>query len=82
MNFAYNGWDFSGQAYFMYTIVELAEFAVKRLRGRELHGRRLYVVQSDRRLNVGTSRQGNALGRSRAGAAIWDCPAPRGSYRR
>ena len=80
VNFAYNGGEFSGQAYFMYTTVELANFAVGQLRDRELHGRELYVVHSDRRLNAGTSRHGNTLGRSRVGAAIWDCAPPRSSH--
>ena len=85
VNFAYREGKFNGQAYFLYTTVELAEYVVQRLHNREFCGRRLYVKHSDRRLDTGNApRRGNVLGSSRVGAKIWDCPAqsqPRESRR-
>jgi RNA-binding proteins (RRM domain) len=78
VNFAYGrqSWKFNGFAYFLYTSVELAEYAVQKLHNREFRGRRLHVMISDRRLDVWRSRRGNVLGSSRAGAAIWECATP------
>ena len=77
VNFAYRDGKFNGQAYFMYTTVELAEYAVRKLHDRKFHGRDLYVRISNCRLDVGnSSRRGNVLGSSRAGEAIWNCPPP------
>ena len=78
VSFVYNreSRQFAGQAYFLYTTVELAEFTVQKLGNREFYGRPLYVVISNRRLDVQKSRHGNVVGASRAGEAIWDCVRP------
>ena len=75
VNFVYDHGKFVGQAYLLYSTVELAEFAVERMHERELRKRRLYVKISDRRFNTGgLNRRGNQIGSSRGGQRIWEFP--------
>ena len=63
---------FNGKAFFLYSTVELAEYAVRKLNDKPFFGRKLWVLISEQRLNVRTAR-GNVLGSSRPGTKIWDC---------
>ena len=74
VNFAYQHFSnqFDGKAYFLYSTVELAEYAVRTLNEVPFMGRRIYVLISDERLNVRGNRS-NVVGGSRAGTRIWDC---------
>ena len=83
VNFAYRRFTphFNGKAFFLYSTVELAEYAVRKLNDKPFFGRKLWVLISEQRLNVRTTR-GNVLGSSRAGAKIWDCASANGNYER
>ena len=67
--------QFDGKAFFLYSTVELAEYAVRKLHDKQFLSRKLWVLISEQRLNVRTTR-GNVIGSSRTGAKIWDCVRP------
>ena len=75
-NFAYlQGTDtFDGKAYFLYSTIELANFAVETLNSWYFKGRPLLVLISRERLNVRSNRGSSLIGSSRANERIWDCP--------
>ena len=74
VNFVYHDGNFGGQAYLLYSTAALAEFAVRRLRYRELCCRQLWVCISNHRFNTrNLGLRGNTVGNSRGGAHIWDC---------
>ena len=79
VNFAYRKFTslFDGKAFFLYSTVELAEYACEVLHRVPFLGRPPWVVISDWRLNVRSNRS-NLIGSSRAGPRIWECSRPVG----
>ena len=79
VNFLYNkeSGKFQGQAFLLYSTVAIANYVIRKLHNTTFQGRKLWVVQSDRRLNAeGNPKHGNVRGRSRIDEAIWECEAP------
>ena len=74
-NFAYvQGTNqFDGKAFFMYSTIALANYAVETLNNKYFKGRPLLVIISRERLNVRFNRGSSLLGSSRANERIWDC---------
>ena len=74
-NFAYvqETGEFDGKAYFMYSTIELANFAVETLNSWYFKGRPLLVLISRERLNVRFNHGSPLKGSSRANERIWHC---------
>ena len=74
-NFAYvQGTNqFDGKAFFMYSTIALAKYAVETLNDVDFKGRPLLDIFSRERLNVRSTRANSLLGSSRANNRIWDC---------
>ena len=74
-NFAYvQGTNtFEGKAFFMYSTIALANYAVETLNNRYFKGRPLLVIISRERLNIRSNRGSSLIGSSRANERIWNC---------